>query len=172
VAEHPYRRELTIAAPAKRVVVAEAERPPRDVAARAWNDGTTRIRLRPRGHRKARIGYSASALGLAALSLTGGESQVFLPVAVFLAILALNAWRGERIVVTPAAVYRRRRFGRSEVRPLVDVSTVVVGSDDEGPRLDLQLGRERVHLAAGLGYDEATLRWIAQRLRRAIEAAR
>lgn len=97
MAGHPYRAELARVEP-RRLVVAEAERPPRRGRVRAWSDGTTRISLRATRQLVPRLGYPLAGL--------------------------------------------------------------------------LQLGQERLQLASGLEYDEAALRWIAQRLRRAIEAAR
>jgi hypothetical protein len=174
VAEHPYRAgHERVEGP--RVVVAEPERPPRRVRVRAWTDRTTRIRLRAAGQLLARVGFGFLTLlfalaGDAERELSRGVFGYAL--AVVFAVLTLRTFRAEQITVSPAAVSRRRWLRRAEVRLLADVSTVVVTGSGEETRLDLQIGRERLQLAAGLGYDEMTLRWIAKRLRRALEAAR
>jgi hypothetical protein len=174
VAEHPYRAEV-VRVDGKRELLAESERSPRRVRVRAWSDRTTRISLRGTSHLLPRVGFSFLTLVFGVMGFAEEEPRsiaVGYMIATLFLVLTLRTFRAERITVSPAAVARRKRFGRTEVRPLVDVSTVVVSGDGEDARLDLQCGRERVQLAQDLGYDEKTLRWIAQRLRRAIEAAR
>jgi hypothetical protein len=174
VAEHPYRAEVD-RVDEKRVPLAESERAPRRVRVRAWSDRTTRMRLRGTSHLLSRVGFSFLTVMFGLMGFAEAEPRsiaVGFVLATLFLVLTLRTFRAEQITVSPAAVARRRRFGRVEVRPLVDVSTVVVSGSGEDARLDLQVGRERLQLADGLGYDDRTLRWIAQRLRRAIEAAR
>ena len=169
----PYRGELVRVEP--RALVAEPERPPRGIRVRAWSDGTTQISLRKPTHLSVQLFLSAVTLCLLASAgdpLLPNDRAMCLISAALPAFFLLRSFAGETISVSPAALSRRRRLGRAEVRTLADVSTVVVSGSKEEPRLELQVGRERVALADGLGYDEPTLRWIAQRLRRAIEAAR
>jgi hypothetical protein len=143
VAEHPYRAEIVRAVDSeRRVVVAEAERPPRRVRVRAWSDRTTRIRLRSVGELLPRLGFPFAALMFAWLGGVENDVRSNLAgygIAAIFVVLWLRTFGAEQLTVSPAAVARRRRFRRAEVR---------------------------------LGYDDKTLRWIAQRLRRAIEAAR
>jgi len=172
VDDHPYRPEL-VRVEGKRIILAEPEPAPLRVQVRAWSDGTTRLRLRSATYAVSRLGLSAIGLlfGVVAVaSIPLGEWPFFVMVAVVPVLLMLHSFRGETISVSPAAVSRRRHLGRAEVRLLNDVSTVVVSGHGENTRVDLQVGQERLELAAGLGYDEKTLRWIAQRLQRALEA--
>ena len=174
MAEHPYRPELA-RVDGRRVALAEAERPPQYVRVRAWNDGTMRMRLGVAKHFALRITFGVLAGSLGMLALILGPLDMgflFSLLALSCAVIVAGVSGGERISVSPAAIARRRRFGRGEVRALGDVSTVGVSGNGAATRVALQLGRERLPLAEGLGYDEPTLRWIAQRLRRAIEAAR
>ena len=169
--EHPYRAEERHSEEAL-VVLPEPERPPPRVRVRAWSDRTTRMRLRPANHPLARVGFAMLTLVFFVFVLEPGDRDGALILTTLFAVLFARTFRGERISVSPAALSRRGRSGGTEVRALADVSTVVVSGSGAGTRLDLQCGRERLALADGLNYDEATLRWIAQRLRQAIEAAR
>jgi hypothetical protein len=163
----PYRGELVRLEP--RALVAEAERPPRGLRVRAWSDGTTRLRLGSPGVTLRRVVLGIVAAIFVVASFEEAFALLFAAGAVALAIPASTR---VRIEVTRAAVLVDRRGGQCIVRPLSDVSTVVVSGSGDETRLDLQCGRERIQFANGLDYDEATLRWIAQRLRRALEAAR
>jgi len=134
-----------------------------------------RMRLRGGAQLLPRLGFGFLALMFGFMGSAEIEPRsvgVGYMLATLFVVLMLRTFRGEQITVSPAALARRRRFGRAEVRALAEISTVVVTGSGEDVRLDLQCGRERLQLADGLGYDEKTLRWIAQRLRRAIEAAR
>jgi hypothetical protein len=176
--DNPYRPLPSVPAP-KRSVVAEAEPPPsRAIRVRQWNDGSTRLRLGSAVSPWLRVGYWVMAVALGsggAVSMCTDCGSVHNFAVPLLALYCL--WRGlralaaEEIFVTPAAVLLRRRFARAQVRLRSEVSTVVVGGGSAGAQLELQVGRERLPLADGLGYDDAQLRWIARRLRRALEAA-
>jgi len=175
----PYRGELVRDEP--RSLVAESEPAPRGVRVWAWSDGTLRMRLRsPQLGWRATLlaGGFVAMLGAVVAMLTGAGAFVVLgPIGGGLAVIATGGLRkdvpleGERLELTPAAI-SWWRSSRSDTRALADLSTVVVTGVGADARLDLHFGLERLQLADGLGYDEATLRWIAQRLRRAIEASR
>jgi hypothetical protein len=80
---------------------------------------------------------------------------------------------GERIVITPSALVRRGgRVRSADALLLADVSTIVVTGEGEDVRIDVQLGRRRVQLASKLGFADPDLRWLAKRLRSAIDFAR
>ncbi len=173
--EHPYRAALGRASSvAARALVAETERAPGGVRVRAWSDGTTRLELRRPARLIPRLVFATPTLGALAAGAVAqpGDALRYCCVAALFAVLTLRTFRGERISVSPAAIARECVLARAEVRALADVTTVLVSGSGRRAFLDLLVGRERVPLAEGLGYDEATLRWIAQRLRRAIEAAR
>jgi hypothetical protein len=178
VAEHPYRPEL-VRVEGERVLLAETERPPARVQVRAWSDGTTELRLHSALYLVSRVGLATLAtlvtlVGAFAAAASASAETVFL-LLIFVVVptlMMMHSFRGETISVSPAAVSRRRRFGRADVRPLVDLDVVVVSGKRERTQLLLQAGDGPVALAEWLGYDDATLRWIAQRLKRAIEAAR
>ncbi len=177
--EHPFRAEI-VRADEARVVLAEPERPPARVRVRAWSDGTTDVRIRSNRPLVERVGWwgAAAAFGAATMAapfvecggvLGGGACLIVMGL---LARWGMRASFGERVTVTPAALLRRRWLRRAAVFGRGEVSSVVVVGGGDEAHLEVQVGRERVPLADGLGYDEATLRWIAQRLRKAIEAAR
>jgi hypothetical protein len=170
----PYRGELVRLEP--RSLVAEAERPPRAIRVRAWSDGTARIRLRPRAKMAlpwiVTVLFAAAAAAVSHLECSGFAVACGLFGAILAGRVAVRGSLGETIVITPAALMSRKWPWRRRVFAIADVSTVVVTGVGDETRLDLQCGRERMQLADGLGYDEARLRWIAQRLRRALEAAR
>jgi hypothetical protein len=142
----PYRGELVGVEP--RTLVAEPERPPRGVRVRAWSDGTTELRLSsPRP-------LVDAALAVAAMTLGAPRA-------------ARRIVRAQRVEVTPAAVFVRRRGGDA-VLPRADALRVEVATT----RVVI-VGRDsQLVVADRLGYGEETLRWIALRLRRALEAAR
>ncbi len=177
----PYRGELVRVE--KRALVAEPEPAPRGVRVWAWSDGTLRMRLRfPDARRRARMfaaGVACVVGGFGSVLAIGPTALVIVLVAAAVVLIRLATYglpadvplEGEQIELTPAAISWRTKDA-VDTRALADVSTVVVTGAGADARLDLQFGRERLQLADGLGYDEATLRWIAQRLRRAIEAAR
>jgi hypothetical protein len=176
----PYRDGLVRVEP--RALVAEAEPPPRGVRVRAWSDGTLRLLAPDLGRRAALFAGGIAVMvggGIAAV-LAGVPSLAAIVTPIGGGCLALSVHgfprdvplEGERIEVTPAAISWRRSAVDNAVRPLTEVSGVVVTGAGASARIELQLGRESLQLADGLGYDEATLRWIALRLRRALEAAR
>ena len=85
----------------------------------------------------------------------------------------LGAFGGERVVVSPAALWwRRRRWRRPEVVPLDEVTSVVVTGSGADTRVDLQIGRRTIRILDEIGYNEAELRWCVQRMRRALDHAR
>jgi len=111
-----------------RARVAEPEKPPGGVRVRAWNDGTTELRL------------SSRRPGVDILQL---------------------------VEVTPAAILVRRRQGDA-VMPRGDAVRVEVVAT----RVAVMARDSHLVVADALGYDASTLRWIAQRLQRALEDAR
>lgn len=175
--EHPYRAAPI--ASSKRLELAEGERPPtRTIRVRGWSDGTTRIRVGAGAPAWRRFGLLAVAVVvlLFAPRVCSPLCTTLGPLAFFAAFYCLwraaRAFAVERIEVTPAAVLLRRGSGRARVLPRADVGTVVVVGNGHEVQLLLQVGRERLPIADGLGHDEAALRFVAQRLRRALEAAR
>jgi hypothetical protein len=172
----PYRGEI---APRGVVELAEDEAPPaRSLRVRCWSDGTTRVWIGSARPLWEQVGTWAFAAFLGAASFHdlgdcgAGLQAMYLLGALWCARRGLHASIGERMMVTPAALLRRRWLRRTRVFPLADVSTVLVEGAGKEARLELQIGRERMPVADWLGYELPTLRWIAQRLRRAIEAAR
>jgi hypothetical protein len=90
-----------------------------------------------------------------------GASAVF----VGLTATALYADSYERILITPVA-FVRRRFRRRDRHLLEDVQAIVV--TDQAVAVHFR----GASLAVGAGRDEASLRWLARRLRQAVERAR
>jgi hypothetical protein len=175
--DHPYR--ALVPHKQARVVIAEEERPPsRAIRVRAWSDATTRIDLRSPRPIVERAGWwllsgLCVASALAAIKICGGWLFAAPTMAAaYFGQRGARAMARQRIVVTPAAVMCRRWMRGAQVFALADVQTVLVVGSDEGAQLALHVGREQHPVAEELGYDEKTLRWIAQRLRRAIEGAR
>jgi hypothetical protein len=176
--DDPYRASGA-PSPGPIVELTEAEPPLRAVRVRAWSDGTTRLRITPK--RSSFLRFVAwSIIGLLVLSSlttygrceTKPASLFFLVAAFLLAERGMRGPRHVRITVTPAALQIRSGLWRAKVFALADVATVVVRGSGDGTHLELQVGREHVPFAANLGYDGAHLRWVALRLRKAIEAAR
>ena len=131
-----------------RARIAELSKPPRGVRVRAWTDGTTELRL-------------SSSRPLVDYLLAVGAIILGAPRA------ARRIIRVQRVEVTPAAVLVRRVQGDA-VLPRNDALRVEVVAT----RVAIVARHSHLVVADGLGYDAATLRWIAQRLRRALEAAR
>jgi hypothetical protein len=85
----------------------------------------------------------------------------------FVAVVAAYLWVRslERILITPLAFVRHRLFRRD--RHLVaDVRAIVVSHR----AVEVHLPSERLQVAAGR--DEASLRWLARRLRQVVERAK
>jgi hypothetical protein len=181
----PYR-EAAAAAPAapKPHRLKEDDRAPtRKLSARSWSNGVSRISVR------SDVGWLWTFLvGLGAFSFSSaallvlatgvdsetGRGAAFFGIigAILLARLVWSLFGGERYFVGPSGLIRKqplRPWRRTQVYTLDELSTVVV-IGEEG--LDLQVGRKRVPLCLGLGHRGENLRWIARRLRRAIDQAR
>ena len=142
----PYR-DAAVREPA-RARVAEPEKAPRGVRVRAWNDGTTELRL-------------SSGRPLADFVLAAGAMMLGAPRA------AMRIARVQRVEVTPAAILVRRRQGDA-VLPRADALRVEVVAT----RVAVVARDSHLVVADGLGFDAPTLQWIARRLQRAIEEAR
>ncbi|MCA1665584.1 MAG: hypothetical protein LC659_15175 [Myxococcales bacterium] len=170
--EHPYRGEL-VHVDGARVLLAEATPPREGVAVRAWSDGSTRIALHVADRRVAVAGYAALLAACVSLGWTSMSGIVFAVAAAAVATMLLRTWRSEVITISPAAVSLRRRLGPRDVRALDVVSAPLVDGGGATARVELPCENGTpLAIGEGLGYDEAMLRWVAQRLRRAIEAAR
>jgi hypothetical protein len=190
---NPYRSGAAAPAPAARVVVKDQERPPlRAIRIRAFSDGTTALRFR----RKRSIFvlgfcwvWGCAMLALTAIFLeplfvgevryadeSAATSTIVFTLMMSIACLAIATGHlisGERIIMTPSGLVRRRGvLGRSDVATLDEVSTVVVTGDAGRVRVDVQLGRRRLPILEELGYSESQLRWCVQRLRQALDSAR
>jgi hypothetical protein len=153
---------------------------------RTFSDGTTHLHLRPVRpfifpFSLSVFGLLLTAAGLGELLHGPGKQYEDLGIGLMTLIPGLlcvrqvfwYAFGGERIVVTPSALVRKTgRLRSAEAMLLADVSTFVVTGEGEEVRLDVQLGRRRVQLLNKLGFTEPDLRWLAKRLRSAIDFAR
>jgi hypothetical protein len=182
----PYREPAASRAPASVRALSE-EDPSGTWKLRAWafSDGTTRVRVRARADGKMLAILSMGSFCLAFMSFMGfvqDEEGSWLVGLIFLVPAAACLWRlmwsifgGERFSIDRGALVHRRTlmpWRRAEVYLLDEISTIVVSGEGEKERLDLQLGRKRVELCRGVGHHGETLRWIARRLRRAVDDAR
>jgi hypothetical protein len=181
---HPYRSGSRAAAPpSTRVLVKEQERPPlRVIRVREFSDGTTALRFRRK--RSIELLGFCWFWGCFAVAMTVVEIRdpnVGFWSALCILLTGLMGFvvgidhivSGERIVMTPAGLVRRRgAFVRPDVAPLDEVSAVVVTGNEPHMRVDVQLGRRRLQILEGLGYSQAHLLWCVQRLRRGLDVAR
>jgi hypothetical protein len=157
------------------------------IRVRRFSDGSTRLRIKPLRPAVSIALFSvlfvfSSAFGIVFLTSSaregGARLVVGLPFMVgALACLHRVLWHvigGEEILINASALIRRKRLswaaGDSALLP--DISTIVVSGDGEDARLDLQLGRQRLEPAPKLGLRMDELRWVAARLREAVDRAR
>jgi hypothetical protein len=162
--------------------------PHRKLTVTRFSDGTTRFRIgfAKRGAKLMGILAGVWATGTIALGWELGGPLAALLLFVFCGLSPLTIgtfialtfrFGGEEIVVNPVGLARRKLFRmapwRRRDRELIDdVVGFDVRADGKRVGLVMRLRSGEVVLAEELGYDAATLAWLARRLQRAMEAAR